>query len=119
MVPSVQCEDSVGSVSWAQSDGAESYVAVAVGLDSHTHTCASHNPNCTWDGLHCGNLYGITVIAEDALCSSLPSSSTLIHTGTCPRHSSYPGIHVIYVLLCNKFTKALDRSSANSCTVTV
>ncbi|XP_048832460.1 uncharacterized protein LOC125708743 isoform X2 [Brienomyrus brachyistius] len=83
VVPSVQCEDSVGSVSWAQSDGAQSYVAVAVGLDGHTHTCASRNPNCTWDELHCGNLYGITAIAEDELCSSLPSSSVYIHTAPC------------------------------------
>lgn len=76
-----QCEDSVGSVSWAPSDGAESYMAIAVGQDGHTHMCTTNTSSCTWDDLHCGDEYTIHVIANDYLCSSMPSNSTSIRMG--------------------------------------
>lgn len=75
------CENRLGSVSWARSDGAESYMAIAVGQDSHTHMCTTNTTSCTWDDLHCGQQYTIHVIANDYLCSSMPSNSTLIRMG--------------------------------------
>uniref|UniRef100_A0A8D3DKS8 Fibronectin type-III domain-containing protein n=1 Tax=Scophthalmus maximus TaxID=52904 RepID=A0A8D3DKS8_SCOMX len=77
------CEDSLGSVSWAPSDGAESYLAMATGLDGHTHTCATDTTSCTWDDLHCGEQYTVHVIANDYLCSSLPSNNTSIRMAPC------------------------------------
>ncbi|XP_064190128.1 uncharacterized protein LOC135254105 [Anguilla rostrata] len=79
----VQCEGSVGSVSWMPSDGAESYTAVAVGQDSHTHMCTTNATTCTWTDLHCGDLYSVHVIANDNLCNSLPSNGTVIHMAPC------------------------------------
>src|SRR4029434_4973099 len=51
----IECEDSLGSVSWTESDGAEFYTAIAVGLDGHIHTCVSNSSTCSWDDLHCGD----------------------------------------------------------------
>lgn len=75
------CENSLGSVSWAKSDGAESYLAIATGEDGHTHVCATNTTSCTWDDLHCGEKYTVHVIANDYMCSSLPSNSTSIRMG--------------------------------------
>lgn len=76
-----QCENNIGSVSWAKSDGAESYMAIAVGQDGHTHMCTTNTTSCTWDDLHCGEQYTIQIVANDYLCSSMPSSSTSIRMG--------------------------------------
>ncbi|CAL8306274.1 unnamed protein product [Lota lota] len=78
-----QCEDSLGSVSWSRSDGAESYTAVAVGHDGHTHMCATSSASCTWEDLHCGELYLVHVTAHDHLCASTPSNVTSIRMAPC------------------------------------
>ncbi|XP_067454263.1 serine-rich adhesin for platelets [Thunnus thynnus] len=77
------CEDSLGSVSWAESDGADSYLAIAVGQDGHTHMCSTNTTSCTWDDLHCGEQYTVHVIANDYLCSSMPSNRTSIRMAPC------------------------------------
>lgn len=89
------CENNLGAVSWAESDGAESYTAIAVGQDGHTHMCATNTTTCTWDDLHCGEQYTVHVIANDYLCSSMPSNSTSIRMGklalcytVCHQHST-------------------------------
>ncbi|KAM3604918.1 uncharacterized protein V6R79_017981 [Siganus canaliculatus] len=79
----VQCETSMGSVRWGASDGAEEYVAVATGLDGHTHECLSNTTSCTWSDLHCGEKYTVKVRAKDGNCSSLPSNSSVIHMDPC------------------------------------
>ncbi|XP_062419461.1 uncharacterized protein LOC119216595 [Pungitius pungitius] len=79
----VQCENSLGSVSWGNSDGAESYLAIAVGRDNHTHVCTTNTTTCTWDDLHCGERYTVHVVANDDLCSSTASNSTSIQMGPC------------------------------------
>ncbi|XP_059196342.1 uncharacterized protein LOC131977156 [Centropristis striata] len=78
-----QCKDSTGSVSWGQSDGAETYLAIAVGMDGHTHMCPTNTTTCTWDDLHCGEQYTVHVIANDYLCNSMPSNSTSIRMAPC------------------------------------
>ncbi|XP_047442067.1 uncharacterized protein LOC125008801 [Mugil cephalus] len=77
------CEDSLGSVSWAMSDGAELYMAVATGQDGHTHGCATNTSSCTWDDLHCGEVYTVHVVAMDEMCTSMPSNSTSIRMAPC------------------------------------
>ncbi|XP_040040842.2 uncharacterized protein fndc7b [Gasterosteus aculeatus] len=79
----VQCENSLGSVSWGSSEGAESYLAIAVGQDNHTHVCTTNTTICSWDDLHCGERYTVHVIANDNLCSSMPSNSTSIQMAPC------------------------------------
>ncbi|CAJ1061142.1 uncharacterized protein LOC117806306 [Xyrichtys novacula] len=77
------CENNTGSVSWGKSDGAEFYMAIAVGQDGHTHMCTSNTTICSWDDLHCGEQYTVHVVANDDLCSSMPSNSTSIHMAPC------------------------------------
>lgn len=90
MTTYVQCELSVGSVSWGASDGAQWYVAVATGPDGHTHRCVTNSTSCTWDDLHCGGRYSVVVSARDETCASPPSNSTLIHTGTTAQDHRRP-----------------------------
>lgn len=75
------CENNLGLVSWASSDGADSYVAFAVGQDDHIRMCTTSTTNCTWDDLHCGEVYTIYVVANDYLCSSMPSNSISLRMG--------------------------------------
>ncbi|XP_074523504.1 uncharacterized protein fndc7b [Halichoeres trimaculatus] len=77
------CENNTGSVSWATHSGTESYMAIAVGQDGHTHVCISNTTVCTFDDLHCGEVYTVHIVANDYLCSSLPSNSTTIHMAPC------------------------------------
>ncbi|XP_061884565.1 uncharacterized protein LOC133635404 [Entelurus aequoreus] len=77
------CEDNVGSVSWAGTDGADYYLAIAVGQDGHTHMCMTVNTSCTWDDLHCGERYTVHVIADGDTCGSMPSNSTTIQMASC------------------------------------
>ncbi|XP_061739473.1 uncharacterized protein LOC133540674 [Nerophis ophidion] len=77
------CEDNIGSVSWAGTDGADYYLAIAVGRDGHTHMCMTVNTSCTWDDLHCGERYTVHVIADGDTCGSKPSNSTTIQMASC------------------------------------
>lgn len=56
-------------------------MAIAVGQDGHTHMCISNTTVCTFDDLHCGEVYTVHIVANDYLCSSLPSNSTTIRMG--------------------------------------
>lgn len=91
------CETSHGSVSWAMSDGAESYLAVATGQDGHTHECVTNTTSCAWDDLHCGEIYTVNVVAIDYMCSSMPSNTTMIRMG---KHD--------FVGACREMTAALN-----------
>ncbi|KAG5847415.1 hypothetical protein ANANG_G00125810 [Anguilla anguilla] len=86
----IRCEASLGSVSWAASDGAESYMAVAVGQDSHTHMCTTNGTVCTWNDLHCGDVYTVHVVAQENMCTSSPSNGTVIHTAPCVPQNLVP-----------------------------
>lgn len=76
-----QCEDNLAAVSWAASDGADIYTAIAVGKDGHTHVCVTNTTNCIWEDLHCSEIYTVHVIANSHACSSEPSNSTTIRMG--------------------------------------
>nr|XP_046264816.1 mucin-4-like [Scatophagus argus] len=88
-----QCEFNVGSVSWGPSDGAETYVAVATGLDGHTHLCLTNTTSCTWNDLHCGEEYTVVVRAKDDNCTSLPSNSSVIHMDPCVPQNLSPSVN--------------------------
>ncbi|XP_066528003.1 fibronectin-like [Hoplias malabaricus] len=79
----VQCEDSVGSISWAGSDGAESYTVVARDQHGQTKMYSTNATVFTWSDLVCGEVYTVRVIANNLRCSSAPSNSTVIHMAPC------------------------------------
>lgn len=89
-----QCENNVGTVSWAQSDGAEYYTAIAVAQDGHTHMCNTNDSACIWDDLHCGESYTVQVVANDYMCSSAPSNSTSIRMGTVTASQIHTGVSI-------------------------
>ncbi|KAK5888908.1 hypothetical protein CesoFtcFv8_014958 [Champsocephalus esox] len=78
-----QCEFNMGSVSWGSSDGAETYVAVATGLDGHAHQCLTNSTDCSWNDLQCGEEYTVVVRAKNGNCTSLPSNSSIIYMDPC------------------------------------
>ncbi|XP_063741970.1 fibronectin type III domain-containing protein 7-like [Eleginops maclovinus] len=78
-----QCEFNMGSVRWGSSDGAESYVAVATGLDGRAQQCVTNSTYCTWSDLHCGEEYTVVVRANNGNCTSLPSNSSVIYMDPC------------------------------------
>ncbi|KAK2900552.1 hypothetical protein Q8A67_008667 [Cirrhinus molitorella] len=83
LVTYIECENQLGSVSWGPSDGANMYTATAVGADGHTHLCVTNGTSCTWENLHCGEIYNVTVTANDSRCASARSNSTIIHMAPC------------------------------------
>ncbi|RVE73628.1 hypothetical protein OJAV_G00033020 [Oryzias javanicus] len=85
-----QCEDRLGSVGWVMGAKADSYLAIAMGEDGHTHQCTTNTTTCTWTDLHCGEVYTINVIALDYKCTSMPSNSTTIKMAPCvPQNLEY------------------------------
>ncbi|XP_016331309.1 uncharacterized protein LOC107680061 [Sinocyclocheilus anshuiensis] len=78
-----ECENNLGAVSWAGSDGADIYTAIAVGQDGHTHVCITNTTFCIWEELHCGEMYFVQVIANAQICNSEPSDGTVIHMAPC------------------------------------
>lgn len=80
-----ECENNLGAVSWASSDGTDIYTAIAIGQDNHTHVCITNTTYCIWEELHCGEIYFVQVIANAQICSSGPSDGTVIHMGECLR----------------------------------
>ncbi|XP_054888996.1 serine-rich adhesin for platelets-like [Poeciliopsis prolifica] len=83
VVTSLQCNFNVGSVSWAPSDGAESYIARATGLDGHTHLCTTNTTSCSWTDLHCGEQYKIVVGAKADNCTRTSKTSSTIYMNSC------------------------------------
>lgn len=81
LVTHVECNNQLGSVSWGPSDGANMYTAKATGNDGHTHLCVTNGTSCTWEDLHCGEIYNVSVTANDSRCTSTRSNSTYIHMG--------------------------------------
>ncbi|KAM5148104.1 uncharacterized protein ACMZJ9_011772 [Mantella aurantiaca] len=58
------------NVTWTPSRGAESYVVTAIGDDGHSLSCNTTTNTCDVKGVHCGDLYSISVTAWNADCSS-------------------------------------------------
>ncbi|CAL8367710.1 unnamed protein product, partial [Boreogadus saida] len=84
VVTNSECNSSIASVSWTASNMNETYIAVATGLDGHTHECGTNTSSCTWVDLHCGEKYTVHVTARNGNCTGLPSNSSVIHMAPCP-----------------------------------
>lgn len=93
-----RCENSLGSVSWSMKAQAERYMAIAIGKDGQTHGCITNNTICTWNDLHCGEVYTVNVIAYEYSCTSMPSNSTTIRMGKQPLRKIY--VHLQLMLNC-------------------
>uniref|UniRef100_A0AAV2KZF0 Fibronectin type-III domain-containing protein n=1 Tax=Knipowitschia caucasica TaxID=637954 RepID=A0AAV2KZF0_KNICA len=79
----IACEDSIGGVSWGPADGAEYYIAFAVGLNGSSEVCTTNETWCQWDDLSCGDFYTVYVTAHNGECDSAESNETTIRTASC------------------------------------
>ncbi|XP_078116029.1 receptor-type tyrosine-protein phosphatase beta-like [Sander vitreus] len=63
------CSNNTGVVSW-EGEGVYSYMVQAFGPDGHKTQCNSTTTNCQLPNMHCGQLYNLTVTAQDGLCDN-------------------------------------------------
>uniref|UniRef100_A0A7N6BGY5 Fibronectin type-III domain-containing protein n=1 Tax=Anabas testudineus TaxID=64144 RepID=A0A7N6BGY5_ANATE len=66
----IVCSNDTGVVSWEKEDGVSSYEVQAFGPDGHKIKCNSTETSCQLPNLHCGQLYNLTVTAQDGRCDS-------------------------------------------------
>lgn len=67
----VNCETNSLTVSWAESSGANSYIAKAQDSDGQTITCQGMSEGyCNVTGIGCGQIYHVSVVSSDGYCES-------------------------------------------------
>ncbi|KAK6484157.1 fibronectin type III domain-containing protein 7-like, partial [Huso huso] len=83
IVARLDCITSIAIVYWDPSPGAESYTVMADGSNDHVISCNTPNTTCQLNELDCGQLYNVTVLAQDSKCSSTPINSASVQTVPC------------------------------------
>lgn len=66
----MDCGSGAGLVTWEQGEGVASYLVQAAGVDGHLTHCNSTSSGCRLTSLHCGQMYNLTVTAQDAHCDT-------------------------------------------------
>lgn len=64
------CTNDTGVVSWEETEDVSSYVVQAFGPNGHKALCNSTATSCKLPRLPCGQLYNLTVTAQDGQCAS-------------------------------------------------
>lgn len=64
------CGNDTGLVMWEEEEGVSSYTVKAFGPDGHKTGCMSTETSCQLPSLHCGQLYNLTVTAQDGRCDN-------------------------------------------------
>lgn len=77
----INCFNDEANVTWSASDGALLYRASALGAQGSTALCETTDLMCTLKNLTCGQAYMVQVVAQDDICSSLPSPAKNFHSG--------------------------------------
>lgn len=72
---------SSAQVMWGSARGASSYSVQAVTDQAATVGCNTSSPGCFLNGLRCGHIYNVTVVAHNQACDSLASSTHHLMTG--------------------------------------
>ncbi|XP_051554352.1 fibronectin-like [Myxocyprinus asiaticus] len=80
---SVDCASGNVSISWDQSVGAVSYMAVAQGNGGYASVCHSTETPCVFSDLLCGLNYSIAVSASGETCSTAPSQPVVLSAVSC------------------------------------
>ncbi|XP_039670578.1 fibronectin type III domain-containing protein 7-like [Perca fluviatilis] len=81
---SVHYNVSTAQVMWGAARGASSYSVQAVTAQGWTVTCNTTNTSCSLNGLQCGQIYNITVRAQNRACDSVISKTHHLKTEPCP-----------------------------------
>lgn len=64
------CSNDTGVVSWEEGEGVTSYQVLAYGPDGHKTECHSSESSCELLNMHCGQLYNVTITAQDGRCDN-------------------------------------------------
>ena len=76
------CTNNVATLAWDETRGGQQYRVEAVSADGHMDQCGNHETTCDLQNLQCGQVYTATVVAQHSDCTSAPSDSVAIKTGT-------------------------------------
>ena len=77
----IDCSKNQATVSWSASEGALSYKVSAQSPQGAMSLCETTDLMCTVTNLTCGQSYSVQVVAQDDICSSLPSPATSFQSG--------------------------------------
>lgn len=78
----MDCSTNQAVVSWRASGGALSYKVTAQSSQgAGTSSCEGTDQTCTLTNLTCGQTYMVQVVAQDDVCSSLPSPAVKFQSG--------------------------------------
>lgn len=66
----MMCSSDTGVVSWEEGEGVSSYKVQAMGPNGHKAECYSTESSCELPNMHCGQLYNVTVTAQDGRCDN-------------------------------------------------
>lgn len=77
----MDCSKNQALVSWSASEGALSYKVTAQSRQGAVSSCESTELMCILTNLTCGQSYAVQVVAQDDICSSLPSPATNFKSG--------------------------------------
>ncbi len=81
---STSCRDNVVTMSWVNNEAGELYTVKAFSADGlFSDSCSGFGQSCDLTSLMCGVPYTATVIAQDSICTSVPSQAASIRTGKC------------------------------------
>lgn len=75
------CGQKFVDVAWQSSRGAQNYTVTAVDEQGSRLTCVSTETSCRLDGVKCSNIYNVSVVAMDDLCSSMRSTPVKLSIG--------------------------------------
>lgn len=64
------CRNDTGVVSWEEGEGVSIYKVQAFGPDGHKSECDTTESSCKLPNMHCGQLYNLTVTAQDGRCDN-------------------------------------------------
>ncbi|KAM8930644.1 uncharacterized protein RCH25_006549 [Pelodytes ibericus] len=83
LIATPQCPVIGASASWESSAGAKSYITAFTGPDGDGASCNTSDTSCSVSGLHCGQIYNVTVTAFDNNCHSLTTNSIQMSAAPC------------------------------------
>ncbi|XP_029473495.1 fibronectin type III domain-containing protein 7-like [Rhinatrema bivittatum] len=77
------CGTDTVSMSWNDTVGAQSYIALVIGEDGQYYSCNTTDTACSMSGLQCGYSYSASITAITTSCSSTSVDVTEFHTAPC------------------------------------
>ncbi|CAB1419900.1 unnamed protein product [Pleuronectes platessa] len=81
---STQYSLTIGQVLWDKSPGADNYTVAGVTLEGLMVSCSTIDTNCAFNNLNCGQLYNVSVTANNHVCQGVATSTEEVEIATEP-----------------------------------